>query len=61
VQNKQLDAGITRDDDRSMTILVFLLMALLLSLAARRWGADTRTSRQWEWDPPASGGYAVPR
>lgn len=44
-----------------MTILVFLLLALLLFVAARRWGADTRTSRQWEWDPPEVGGWAQPR
>jgi hypothetical protein len=45
-----------------MTILVFLLLALLLFAAARRRGADTRASRQWEWDPPQSGpgGWATP-
>jgi hypothetical protein len=49
-------------DDRDMTILVFFLLALLLFAAARRWGADTRASRQWEWDPPESvGGWAMPR
>lgn len=34
-----------------MTILVFVMLALLLYAAARRWGVDTRASRQWEWAP----------
>lgn len=57
-----MDNRVSAADDSDMTILVFVLLALLLFAAARRWGADTRASRQWEWDPPESvGGWAVPR
>ncbi|MEO5834336.1 MAG: hypothetical protein ABJA16_09330 [Nakamurella sp.] len=38
-----------------MTIPVFVMLALLLYAAARRWGVDTRASRQWEWAPRDAG------
>ncbi len=49
-----MDVGDRQVDDRCMSILWFTLLALILFVAARRWGADTRAPRQWEWDPPQS-------
>jgi hypothetical protein len=33
-----------------MTLLVLLLMALLLALAAQKYGVDTRRSGEWRWE-----------
>jgi hypothetical protein len=49
------DRSTTPMEDDMTALLVLLLLFTALALAAVRWGADTRVSREWHWDDePAS-------